>query len=142
MEHNPMGMATWRLELFFKSSADLRLQIPFLRQHVSSFQGVNITNKSKDDDLLGSVKLLREHLPELDVHVHVSLKYQRSTKEAVFSETNFPLGNPRDLQPQMQRVIGEWIRKKGPQDTITTLEALATPGRPFFAAWDTPLRRL
>lgn len=132
-------MAAWRLELFFKTSSDLKFQIPFLKQHVSSFQGVNITNKTKDDDLVGSVKLIREHLPEVDVCVHVSLKHQAGrTKELALQRVTSLLETFESLHPRCSVLLVSGSGKKKPLDTISTLEALAKPRR-ALAACDTPL---
>eukprot|EP00775_Hariotina_reticulata_P012875 gene12875-13001_t len=63
----------WRLELFFKSHEELQRQLPFLQKH--GIRKVNLTNKIDKDDLLASVKLLQAAIPDLDVCVHYSIKY-------------------------------------------------------------------
>lgn len=65
----------WRLELFFKTPADLEQRvIPFLK--ANGISRVNITNKDKSDDLAGVLAALRAALPGLDVCVHVSVQKQ------------------------------------------------------------------
>ncbi|KAL6765457.1 hypothetical protein V8C86DRAFT_800520 [Haematococcus lacustris] len=51
----------WRLELFIKSPADLRLQLPFLRE--ANIRRVNLPNKAPEDELVACVQLLRQELP-------------------------------------------------------------------------------
>jgi len=64
---------SWRLELFYKSREELRSQLPFLQRH--GITRINLTNKSEDDDLLSSVRILQAAFPGLDVCVHYSIKY-------------------------------------------------------------------
>jgi hypothetical protein len=68
----------WRLELFYKSAADLQAQVAVLRKY--NVRRVNITNKSDQDQLLDNVSTLQAQLPDIDVCVHYSIKYnyQRS----------------------------------------------------------------
>lgn len=63
----------WRLELFYKSHDELRNIVPFLQ--TNNIKRVNITNKREEDDLLGSVQVLRDSIPDVDVCCHYSLKY-------------------------------------------------------------------
>jgi hypothetical protein len=73
----------WRLELFFKSQEELQRQLPFLQRH--GICRVNLTNKTDKDDLLSSVKLLQTAIPDLDVCVHYSIKYNYDRSAACLS---------------------------------------------------------
>jgi hypothetical protein len=55
------------------------------------FRGINLTNKSKDDNLLEIVSILRQELPNLDICVHYSVKYnyQRSPPQSLARLTKF-----------------------------------------------------
>jgi hypothetical protein len=131
-------MASWRLELFFKSPSDLRLNtLPFLRAHHHLFRGVNITNKSKDDDLLESVSILQQELPNLDVCVHYSIKfnYFRSpavtqTRLTAFLES-LETRNNRESTCSVLLVSGSGKRKG--LDSLSALENLTATGRPATA---------
>ena len=81
----PRAASAWRLELFFKNKEDLRAQLPFLQsQNISR---INLTNKTNRDDLLESVKILQASLPQLDVAVHYSVKYNyERTPEPTFKK--------------------------------------------------------
>lgn len=74
----------WRLELFFKDRDDLERQMTFLKEH--GVTRVNITNKSHGDDLLKTAEKLQQALPDIDICVHYSLKYNyEKTPDATFS---------------------------------------------------------
>ncbi|KAK9824464.1 hypothetical protein WJX72_010479 [[Myrmecia] bisecta] len=80
----------WRLELFFKTQTELQDKvIPFLRSN--SVARVNLTNKTKDDKLLDSAKLLKDALPDLDVCLHYSIKwnYVRSCERSLAALERF-----------------------------------------------------
>ena len=98
------AMASWRLELFFKSPQELQRQVPFLRSHGTNFQGVNLTNKSKDDDLLSSVRLLKREIPDLDVCVHYSLRHNYHTAARRSLLLRRPGTNTRLLHAPRQRI--------------------------------------
>jgi hypothetical protein len=59
--------------LFYKSAADLQGQVDVLRRY--NIRRVNITNKSDQDQLLDTVSTLQAQLPDVDVCVHYSIKY-------------------------------------------------------------------
>lgn len=64
----------WRLELFFKSAEELKSKaLPFLKEQ--QFSRVNITNKTKDDNLLQSTAMIAQAIPHANVCVHYSLKW-------------------------------------------------------------------
>ena len=64
----------WRLELFFKSTAELQSKvIPFIRDH--GIRRVNITNKGTDDPLMEWCQTILLAVPTADVCVHHSLKW-------------------------------------------------------------------
>ena len=132
-------MTSWRLELFFKSSSELRLQtLPFLKAHQHTFRGVNLTNKSKDDDLLESVSILRQELPNLDICVHYSLKYnyhrsppQTLTRLTTFLETLEAQKVGVENSTSVLLISGSGKRKG--LDSLSALEKLNASGRPAAA---------
>lgn len=133
-------MATWRLELFFKSSTDLRLKtLPFLRAHQHMFRGVNLTNKSKDDNLLEYVSILRQELPNLDICVHYSIKfnYQRSPPHSLARLTTFletlETYNQKEKSAQCSVLLVSGSGKRKGLDSLSVLEKLSAPGRPAGA---------
>lgn len=121
-------MVGWRLELFFKSAIDLRLQTPFIRKCAPHIQGVNLTNKSKDDNLLESVAILQEEIPGLDICVHYSVKYNyhRSPQHTFTTLTTF-LETIESRGGCSVLVVTGSGKRKG-MDSVTALERLATSG--------------
>ena len=65
----------WRQELFFKSQTQLQTTLPFLRTRRLTIHGVNVPNKTPDDQLLDSVRDLVS-AGIRDVCVHYSIKNQ------------------------------------------------------------------
>lgn len=64
----------WRLELFFKSAEELKTKtIPFLQ--AQQFSRLNLTNKTKNDNLIQSTELIAQALPHADMCIHYSLKW-------------------------------------------------------------------
>ena len=64
----------WRLELFFKSTAELQNKvIPFIREH--GIRRLNITNKGKGDPLIEWCQTILQAVPTADVCIHYSLKW-------------------------------------------------------------------
>lgn len=117
----------WRLELFFKSPTELENQISFLRRTLASkptLQGLNITNKGKDEDLLRSVKLLRREIADVDISVHYSLRHnyhgnQRKGQQALgaFCQELEHIGGCSVL-------LVSGSGKKRPLNTVTALDSL------------------
>ena len=69
----------WRQELFFKTQAQLHASLPFLlHTRRPTIHGVNVPNKSPDDQLLDSVRDLVS-AGIRDVCVHYSIKNQPQT---------------------------------------------------------------
>ncbi len=83
--------AAWRLELFYSSLQQLEAQIPFLKRH--GIARVNIPNKKPEDDLQGAIRLLRTHMPELDICCHFRCVIQHASAALVRGGTT-PLGAP------------------------------------------------
>lgn len=132
----------WRLELFFKTEEDLRAQLPFLKScHGRYFEGVNVTNKSKNDDLLRSLRTLRQAIPTLDVCLHVSLKYQPAPRgRDVFEHRIAPLMSALDSD-ELRGCSVLLVNGSGPKrkvDTIATLKRLSkyNNGTPLFVAFN------
>lgn len=118
---------TWRLELFFKTPQDLQRQLPFLTalSARSLISGVNLTNKSKDDNLLASVKMIKAQLPSLDICMHYALRYNYA-------------GGPRGGQARLvafcqeleaisgcSMLLVSGSGEKRPLNTVTALQSLA-----------------
>ena len=66
-----------RVELFFKNQSELIERVRFLRDGygVSRF---NLVNKNKDEPLASWVQTIRKEIPESDISVHYSLKYNKA----------------------------------------------------------------
>jgi hypothetical protein len=132
----------WRLELFFKTVDDLRAQIPFLKScHQGYFEGVNITNKSKNDDLVRSLKVLRQEMPTLNVCLHISLKHQPAPRgKDPFEHRIIPLMNALNSD-ELHGCSVLLVNGSGPKrklDTIATLKRLSSTDNctPIFVAFN------
>ena len=64
-----------RYELFSKSDADLRSIIPLLKQN--SITKVNLPNKCKSDNTNHFLDILKQEMPDIDICMHWSVKYQK-----------------------------------------------------------------
>jgi hypothetical protein len=131
-----------RLELFFKTVDDLRAQIPLLKScHQEYFEGVNITNKSKNDDLVRSLKVLRQEIPTLNICLHVSLKYQPAPRgHDPFEHRIVPLMNALNSD-ELRGCSVLLVNGSGPKrklDTIATLKRLSSTDNctPMFVAFN------
>jgi len=134
-----------RLELFFKSPAELLDQVPFLRRTLASrphILGVNLTNKNKDDELIKSVKLLRQEIPDVDICVHYSLKYNYEGGAHQAKKKLMAFCQELDSVKGSSVLLVSGGGKKKTFNTVTALEKLFSAGPviardlPFLVAFN------
>mmetsp|Transcript_5704 Transcript_5704/g.13639 ORF Transcript_5704/g.13639 Transcript_5704/m.13639 type:complete len:326 (+) Transcript_5704:77-1054(+) len=110
--------AAGRIELFFKSPADLQDRVRFLRS--SGIVSFNLVNKDKRDDMEGWIDSIREVYPEADISAHYSLKHNKVPRKGLEEHKALwleNLGNSRADEILM-------ISGSGPKKQWNTLEAL------------------
>ena len=75
----PKSNPNLRIELFFRKSDDLRERVKFLASEgIKSF---NIVNKSNRDQLIQWRNIIRDEIPDSDICVHYSFKYNKCRKK-------------------------------------------------------------
>lgn len=75
----PKGISNLRIELFFRNIDDLKERVKFLASKgVKSF---NIVNKSNRDELVNWRNIIREEIPDSDICLHYSLKYNKCRRK-------------------------------------------------------------
>jgi len=103
------------------------------------FKGVNLTNKSKEDNLLESVSILRQECPNLDICVHYSIKYNylRSPPQSLARLTTFlealEAYNQEEKSTQCSVLLVSGSGKRKGLDTLSALEKLSALGGPAAA---------
>ncbi|BDA42017.1 hypothetical protein COCOBI_02-8180 [Coccomyxa sp. Obi] len=115
---------SWRLELFFKSKKELQERIvPFLKEN--SIKRVNLTNKTKEDQLLECCRIISSAVPSAEICVHYSLKwnYSQSVEQSFQAFANFCATLAEDKQSSMLLVSGGGKKRK--LDSVEALQRAA-----------------
>ena len=116
-----------RIELFFKSDAELRERVRFLS--AEGFAAFSLVNKNNDDRMLEWLDACLAEAPDASVCVHYSLKYNKSkaSADATFGRFSAHL-KALDTRGYGQRAEVLLISGSGPKtplDTVACLEKLA-----------------
>lgn len=73
------GMNNLRVELFFRNTDDLRDRVQFLSSN--GVKAFNLVNKSNKDNLKHCADVIRKEVPDSDICLHYSLKYNKCRKK-------------------------------------------------------------
>jgi len=117
--------AAGRIELFFKSPAELQDRVRFLRSSgVSSF---NLVNKDKRDDMAGWIDTIREVYPEADISAHYSLKHNKVPRKGLEEHKALWLENlEQSRADEILMVSGSGPKKQW--NALAALDALRDAG--------------
>jgi hypothetical protein len=118
----------WRLELFYSSEHELVQAASFISTH--GIKHVNLTNKNDRDTLVADVAVLKQHVPDIDVCAHFSIKYNyhRDPDVCLQRIRSFLDGVNAELPEASHVLLVSGGGKKRRFDTVTALEALQSRG--------------
>jgi len=116
-----------RIELFFKSDAELRERVRLLS--AEGFAAFSLVNKHNDDRMLEWLDACLAEAPDASVCVHYSLKYNKSKAgaDATFGRFSAHLKalDTRGYGHRAEVLLISGSGTKTPLDTVTCLEKLA-----------------
>ena len=107
-----------RIELFFKSPAELQDRVRFLRS--SGIVSFNLVNKDKRDDMEGWIDSIREVYPEADISAHYSLKHNKVPRKGVEEHKTLWLENLGNSRADEILIVSG----SGPKKQWNAVEAL------------------
>jgi len=130
--------AAGRIELFFKSSSELKDRVRFLRSSgISSF---NLVNKDKKDDMDTWINSIREVFPEADICAHYSLKHNKVPRKGIEKHTELLLES-LELSKADEILFISGSGDKKAWNTVEALKAVRNAtNRSATATVDTKLR--
>jgi len=113
-----------RIELFFKTSSDLRERVSFLHKHgVKSF---NLVNKSNRDTVSDWADVIREEIPKASICAHYSIKYNKSRqKDGAFNLFSAFVKEMGQKEGDNEMLIVTGSGEKGILNSVTAMERLA-----------------
>jgi deoxyribodipyrimidine photo-lyase len=112
-----------RVELFFKNPADLRERVRFLKSQYG-IGAFNLVNKNQQDALQEWVTCIREELPEADICVHYSLKYNKIARKGPEANAARFQAFAEECRANEILVISGGGKKTMAWNTVTALQAV------------------
>jgi len=89
LRHLPAMDGSFCLEVFAKSVAELKEQLPLLREVAATpgFEGFNLPNKTADDPLRSMASTLRKSIPAAKICMHYSSAYRKTSLQSEDSQS-------------------------------------------------------
>uniref|UniRef100_A0A7S4MND8 Photolyase/cryptochrome alpha/beta domain-containing protein n=1 Tax=Odontella aurita TaxID=265563 RepID=A0A7S4MND8_9STRA len=135
--HRNLMPSPARVELFFKTNAELEERVRFLSQQ--GIRSFNLVNKNKSDRLLEWTKIVQKEAPGSSVCAHFSVKYNKKNKKeggddathGAFSSFVSSLSKLSDKNGQIEVLLISGGGKRSSIDSVSSLHKLKQK-RSFF----------